>query len=155
MIHIYLTEEESELVMQQVRKTYKECKINYNVTRDRFTASAIGAGGEFAVSKLFNHEWRGYDFNKRHEADTPYGEVRCTQYKTGKLILNSRDEPKKHRPFIHVISLGGRWFKIVGWLYGYEVMTDENIFNRPQFVERLWAVDNDKLRTIDELLHKT
>jgi hypothetical protein len=151
---IKLNEAEIKIAMDEGKRAEEECANykTYNVNVTSLIAHQVGGAAELAVNKYFGLEWRGFNVKKRHDPDAGVAEVRATKQKYGRLILNQRDEPKKDRPFIHVMSLGNAEFKLMGWLYGYEVMLDENIFKRPQFIERLWVVENHRLRSVEELL---
>jgi len=152
---VTLDEAEALTVINESIRAVKELGVvgngGYNVSINNLKAYQIGGAAEYAVNKFFGLKWRGFKLDKRHSPDAGGFEVRSTNQKRGRLILNQRDAVKKDRPFIHVMSLGNLKFKLMGWLYGYEVMTEENIFKRPQFVEKLWVVENYKLRDVGEL----
>jgi len=153
MAKIRIDDSETDYIIKQVEKVLERAQglKDYGVGSDRFTRHAIGFAGEYAVSKYLYLKKPTFDLDTRHGGDVGPFEVRTTPNINGRLLLNQRDWPKRDRAFIHVISLKDRWFKIVGWLYGYEVMRPENYFERPQFKEAVYKVENHELRQIEEL----
>lgn len=151
---VTLDQSEIELAMREGARAAEECKNykNYNVGIDPLTASRIGGAAEIAVHKFLGAEnWRGFDVTLRHNPDVLDVEVRCTKQKNGRLILNERDLKKSSRKYLNVRCLGDARFELVGWLYGYEVMIDANRFIRPQFVEKIWRVEDIELRNVSTL----
>lgn len=151
---ITLTQKEADLVVREAHRAHEECKDykKYNTDSNYLFADMIGGGGEFAVCKYLGHNWRGFNVRERDNPDALNCEVRTTQQQYGRLLLNERDIQKQDRKFVHVISRKNKKFELMGWAYGYEVIKDENIFSRPQFVEKIWKIENNQLRPIATLM---
>ena len=150
---IKLTPDEARFAAKEGKRAITDYAYenDYTVGIDSIRAHQIGGAAELAVNKFFGLPWRGFQIELRHDPDAYFGEVRCTQRANGRLLLNARDQAKADRAFIHVISRMNQEFEIMGWLYGHEIMLPENEFNRPQFVEKIWKVENHQLRHIGEL----
>lgn len=155
-VTIELTSEETKWAMNEGKRAAKECVgfKKYNVL-DPLTAHRIGAAGEIAVNKYLGLKWRGFDLNRRHEPDATLCEVRCATRQTHRLLFNDRDWEKRHRKFVLAITLGNRRILLKGWAFGFEGMIDEYLFEREQFIEKIWALPNHKLHPMDELKKET
>jgi hypothetical protein len=84
------------------------------------------------------------------EADIPeYDcEVRQTKYDNGKLIVRPGDDPIKHRPYVLVTGEHGV-YKIRGWMYGFEVMTEEHYVKEK---DPYWWAAQQELRPLQSLI---
>lgn len=151
---IRVSETEARWAMQEGRKALDDLgwTTGYTVNVDKLVAHQVGCAAEIAVCKYLGATWSGRVLSRRHNGDVGQIEVRCARKgKALGMLLNARDWPKRTRKFIYVESLGYRKFLLKGWAYGYEVMQPENIFERPQFVERIWRLSNEKLRKMETI----
>jgi hypothetical protein len=154
MNFITLTLQEALLAMDEGLKAVETVQgdIGYTVNVDTIIAHQVGCAAEIAVCNYLKIPWNGHGFKSRLTGDAGSYEVRCARKgKALGMLLNQRDSSKADRKFVYVESIGDRTFKLIGWAYGREVMKDEYIFERPQFVERIWRLPNKLLKPMESL----
>jgi len=105
-----------------------------------------GARAELATAKLYGMRWDATINGYSKVPDLLCCEVRSTSPLRPYLRIKRRDSPgKRSWAFILVTYLGGKTFRIEGWIYGYEAMIDEYLDPEPYSLNDKWRVPLEAL----------
>jgi hypothetical protein len=107
-----------------------------------------GALGEIAIAR-WQDKFPFSLFNDRKDGDVGEFEVRTTAYSTGKLLVNSDDNPV--RKYLLVTLPDHYTANIVGWMYGYEAQIKQ--FWDTKMRIPCYAVTQEHLRNPESLIN--
>jgi len=107
-----------------------------------------GCLGEIAIAR-WQDKYPFAIFEDRKLGDVGPFEVRTTAYSTGKLLVNSDDNPT--RKYLLVTLPSYDLALIHGWIYGYEAQTD--LHYNTSMRSPVYAVEQKYLHEPESLLH--
>lgn len=151
-MNIHITPSEMYMAAQAgflrtIQNIYKGAQSAYGADQDGidWKISIEGGIAEFVVAKALNLHWSGKGVMRG--PDVGNYQVRSTRYKTGRLLVNPKDDDDS--VFILVIGIPPD-FKVRGWMFGYEAK-QEKYWNTEDTREGAFLVPQSDLRSMEEL----